>query len=670
MATKEGGKSGSAASQRAECQALAELNQRSAGLCVWEVGIFCPRIHEWKWTDKNHNEKSGAEFRCILVSLLDASQYVAAHISMRSDNMEPLKKAESKFKANLKFQISKVALASSVKQEFLHCPIKFKVDLNKTTATPVLQQKQGEILQACPSMSINDCKKLQQTQRFDVTALMDELAEVRAVNATRQAISVTIMDDSGTDGKPGQLTFSYFMNLPLNKADTATMNILQQAKACELKQVLSFFALQGKKTDKGYSFEADSAKDFFIAHAVGSKAERLTQVIASLQAVPKEQRDVLTYSRRDYENEPATQTLCKLLSDLSATTNIQKHNEKTTLWQANWVEVGWPEGDTLLKKDGSQLWFQTSLRDISGQVVKVWMNEKSALLLSGLTDKETFIESFTEGNQIFPIMSTVKITREIKSSSEKPAGKDSTDIANCGLSPAGDKTAQNMVNLVIVHATDQPWSEAPTKAALEMIPLIRDLQDDTSCILPAALHMVETSSQYAFIVPSPSIADSQKIFLPCQKLLALVRSSKNSKPTPLGSGFKLITPGVEDLLSSFDPNVGADPDQITHTLSSICTLSNLPQYRLDPPRAGKQDALVIITARTEDSFVVESVQFLKSDEVAEVKQSLLKLLQLAVHMHGRDRKRAVEWSDDFSPFTSKKCLRVGGSPADVFLPDP
>ena len=38
--------------------------------------------------------------------------------------------------------------------------------------------------------------------------------------------------------------------------------------------------------------------------------------------------------------------------------------EKPTLWQANRVKVGWPMGDTLLKKDCSQLWFQTSLRDV------------------------------------------------------------------------------------------------------------------------------------------------------------------------------------------------------------------------------------------------------------------------------------------------------------------
>ena len=137
------------------------------------------------------------------------------------------------------------------------------------------------------------------------------------------------------------------------------MDILREAKASKIKQVFSFFALQGKKTDKGYSFETDSKKEFFLVKAVGSRAERLTKVAQSLQEVPEEERDVLqqtSFDDRDYENEPGAQTLCKLLSDLAAATDVAKLNEKPTLWQANWVEVGWPKGETLLTKEGTRFW--------------------------------------------------------------------------------------------------------------------------------------------------------------------------------------------------------------------------------------------------------------------------------------------------------------------------
>jgi len=151
-------------------------------------------------------------------------------------------------------------------------------------------------------------------------------------------------------------------------------------------------------------------------------------------------------------------------------------------------------------------------------------------------------------------------------------------------------------------------------------------------------------------------------------MFALVRSSNNSKPNPLGSGFKLIIRGVEDLLSKEDPTHVAG--QMKHTLSAMCTLNNLPQHRLDPPRGGTQHALVIVTAKTDDSFVAESVQLLNSEEAAQATQSLLKLLHTAMHMHGRDRKRTVEWIDAFSPVRSRKRKRVGSSPTAAPLLDP
>ena len=192
------------------------------------------------------------------------------------------------------------------------------------------------------------------------------------------------------------------------------------------------------------------------------------------------------------------------------------------------------------------------------------MNEKSALSLSRLPGKEAFLESFSKANQLFPIMSAVKVIRDVKPS------QDPGDVSQL----ADDTPVKQLVNLVVVHAADQPWSEPPSKAALEMIPMIRDLRDDTSAILPAGLHMVETTPHYAFTIACTSISDGSQVLIPCQKILALVRSTKNSKPTALGSGFKVVTPDVEDLLGTDSPNqvVG----EMKHTLSATCTLDNLP----------------------------------------------------------------------------------------------
>ena len=77
-----------------------------------------------------------------------------------------------------------------------------------------------------------------------------------------------------------------------------------------------------------------------------------------------------------------------------------------------------------------------------------------------------------------------------------------------------------------------------------------------------------------------------------------------------------------------------------------------------------------VTAKTDVSFVVESVQLLSSEEAVQAKHSLLKLLHLAIHIHSRDRKRTIEWTDGYSPITARKCTRVGRYPTDAPLPEP
>ena len=137
---------------------------------------------------------------------------------------------------------------------------------------------------------------------------------------------------------------------------------------------------------------------------------------------------------------------------------------------------------------------------------------------------------------------------------------------------------------------------------MALIPLLQDAKDETATIIPAALNMVKSSPSYASQVHAPT-ASGDLIKIPCQKIIALVKSTKPSQTEPLGTGFKVVTPDVEDLLATNDGQAAA----AKYTLSAVCTLENLPAYRLDPPRGGAQHALVTITAQEKDMFFVETV---------------------------------------------------------------
>ena len=653
MAPSTSKESGSVA-KRTVTQTLHELNPSFARHGVFDLAVWLPKIHTYQYiAKKSGNTMQGADFRCFMVDPSDRTMYVVAHLAMRNDNMGPLTNAEKKFEAGAKFRCSQVSLDSNVKQEYMHAPVKVRINLATTKSEKVVGLPTGETYQPEPAMTIAYCKQLTSSCRFDVTAIIDEVSEPRPIAHDRQVVSVTLIDDSADQGAPAELSFSLWQDLPLSKDDCATFDTLR--KAAEAKQCLSLFALQGKHSNKGFSFEADSKKEFFVFPAVGKRADALAEVAEELLKIPKDKRDVLeqaTYEARDYEHEPGQQTMCKLLQDLANTTDVHGLNEKPTLWNANWVEVERPQGENLLKKDGSSLWFQVSLRDLSGQVTGVWMNEKSALSLSGLENKDEFIESLSSGNQVFPVMSAVKVIRESRTTSSENGSSTQASKMN--------------VNLVVVSAIAQPFDEAPSNSALEMIPLMKDHKDDTSAILPAALDMVDTSKHYALTVRLKA-HDGSTIQLPCQKVIALVFSSQKCETSQTETGsYYITTKGIEDALAAEDTSEVIEKK--TFTLSAMCTLSNLTQYRLDGTKKQKQAAIVILAAKTPDAFIVESMQCLQPNEVSAVRESLQRLQFFAMHMYMRDRKRTVEWNDECSPAKSKKCRTMGRSPSDIPLP--
>ena len=94
---------------------------------------------------------------------------------------------------------------------------------------------------------------------------------------------------------------------------------------------------------------------------------------------------------------------------------------------------------------------------------------------------------------------------------------------------------------------------------------------------------------------------------------------------------------------------------------------NLPAFRLDPVRGKPQHALITITALFGDNLVVENVQLLDTGFAAQAKESLKKLEFLAIHIHVRDKKRQVAWTEQASPAQAKKCRILGRSGTDAAI---
>ena len=101
------------------------------------------------------------------------------------------------------------------------------------------------------------------------------------------------------------------------------------------------------------------------------------------------------------------------------------------------------------------------------------------------------------------------------------------------------------VNVTIVEAIDQPLAQMPTRAMLELIPLMPQVTHDSACIIAAPLPLLKVSAHYAFHVRIPN-----GVVIPCQEIVTLIKSTTASKPVNIGHGYKLVTTDIEDFLAT------------------------------------------------------------------------------------------------------------------------
>ena len=164
----------------------------------------------------------------------------------------------------------------------------------------------------------------------------------------------------------------------------------------------------------------------------------------------------------------------------------------------------------------------------------------------------------------------------------------------------------------------------------------------------------------------------------CECVLALVAATEKSKGNKFGSGFRVLTKNVRDC----DPwGIASSPtDVFQGQLASICTVENLTEYTLMPPRPGEpQHALVVISNVTDAAaggagatVTVEHVEQVGASAVADVAKMLRKLGTLARAMPAASdgTQETQHWqSQESTPWTQRKARRLAMTPTDASIPD-
>ena len=164
---------------------------------------------------------------------------------------------------------------------------------------------------------------------------------------------------------------------------------------------------------------------------------------------------------------------------------------------------------------------------------------------------------------------------------------------------------------------------------------------------------------------------------PCSRAVVLVLSSKRSKVSSAGAGgHKLVTDSVVECL-----HTNGAVAQEKYQLTSFCTLDNVTDFKLDPPKNAKvQAALISVTGVLDPdtdsaeqpvkSLLVDDGHLLIMEEADALKPMFAKMLYFAALAGQVSRKRAHEpWSLTENPAQAAACRRLGRSPTGPSLPD-
>ena len=164
--------------------------------------------------------------------------------------------------------------------------------------------------------------------------------------------------------------------------------------------------------------------------------------------------------------------------------------------------------------------------------------------------------------------------------------------------------ATGQYDAIIVEASEQDLKQTPTTSSLALIDMLASRMDAVDVFMPAALHMLRKSELYSMCVqfelqelPNNLSLDLNSVPPPnllrvCNQALCVVQDTSGGEIHKIGrEGFKLITTGVKDALTSSAAQLAPG----VYTLTAFCTVDNLQDFKLDPPRGSKsQHALIVV----------------------------------------------------------------------------
>ena len=273
------------------------------------------------------------------------------------------------------------------------------------------------------------------------------------------------------------------------------------------------------------------------------------------------------------------------------------------------------------------------------------MDEKTALSLSGLKDKDSFLQAVKDGDPVFPSVLSAKIVRKLKRVSQEDATNAQPDTT--------------YVNNHTIEVSRQDAGITRTTTCLSLIAILRTSASMSSAILPVSLSMLKYSKVYPLLVQYPIDDIPQQ---PCKKICVLIKASKKSICTEQ-EPFQVITEDVEDMLDASE-NIANQPHaQTKYKLIIMCTKDNQSALRLSPAHGKQVYALAVITAVHGTTLIAENVETVEKGEKEQLVKAMKQEMRLATELLKHTANGSfVSWNETTSPLTSSRCRELSRSP--------
>ena len=650
--------------------ALSLLTEQSRRLetAHWEVAIYHPKLIHREYTYQGKQRISHG-FQCMLVSTADPTQYVLGDSHGKGITEQKAKEMEKTFKEGLVFQMTKVAFATNLSQQYNNTPKTEVVSMQNTTWISVLSSA-NKPTKPEPGIPIAASIDMGREQLFDALALVAEVGPVgnggMSGGQARVRVQVKLTDGSTneTSGNVVHMPVTIFTDARSDGTEPQTVALLRSAASAQT--ALAFFGIQGKQSasEPGKYAFTSSFGFFFDSASDTQKGKELEKEATTLINMSSEELPMAAFGRASDQNESfeeisAHETNCALFKTMMAPTKIQAIEGETTFWQINWCQVHLPEkGESISTNDSSRLWMPVRVEDDTGNIT-LYMREKAALALAGHETKESFESAVADDELYFPNKASIKIIRKPATPQTPAQTRNSDDKPES----SADQPAQ--IQYYIVEAGQQPLEDTHSKKSDTLLKLLEETPANADACVACPISAIRQDPHYGLCVHFD--VEGELVKKKCKRALTLVRATKASETEKIGADFMMITKDVEDPL---EPT-----KQFSCTMVAFCALKAAADYQLKPLRGQtKQTAAVVISSVLEagsagkpPKYLVDSIEKMdptEAEHAAEHMNKRIRFAGLIAKMQGTGSKRelAMPWTDEKSPANASKCRKLGRAP--------